>query len=169
MLETEATKEAVRTRYAELAIIAAEGAEEGCCGGSSCACRVGGNACSGPGDYSDRELGHLPEAAVLASLGCGNPLAVAALEEGEVVLDQGSGGRIDVILSARRVGSAGKVYGLDMTDEMLALARRNARAAGLANVEFLKGEIEAIPLPTGSADVVIRARKPGGGPAGTEL
>ncbi len=155
MLETEATKEAVRTRYAELAIIAAEGAEEDCCGGSSCACGVGGNACFGPGEYSDRELGHLPEAAVLASLGCGNPLAVAALEEGEVVLDLGSGGGIDVILSARRVGSAGKVYGLDMTDEMLALARRNAREAGLANVEFLKGEIEDIPLPEGCVDVVI--------------
>jgi SAM-dependent methyltransferase len=154
MMEIEATKEAVRTKYAELAIIAAEESEDDCCGGSSCAC-VGGNACFGPGDYSDRELGFLPDAAVQASLGCGNPLAVAALREGEVVLDLGSGGGIDVILSARRVGSAGKVYGLDMTDEMLALARRNAEEAGLANVEFLKGEIEDIPLPTACVDVVI--------------
>src|SRR5437016_5842652 len=155
MLEIEATKEAVRTRYAELAIIAAEGAEEDCCGGSSCACGVGGNACFGPGEYSDRELGHLPEAAVLASLGCGNPLAVAALSEGEVVLDLGSGGGIDVILSARRVGSTGKAYGVDMTDEMLELARRNAADAGVENVEFLKGHIEDVPLPDDSVDVVI--------------
>jgi ubiquinone/menaquinone biosynthesis C-methylase UbiE len=155
MLEAQATKEAVRTKYAELAIIAAEGSEDGCCGGSSCDCGVGGNACFGPGEYSARELGHVPEAAVQASLGCGNPLAVAALREGEVVLDLGSGGGIDVILSARRVGSAGKVYGLDMTDEMLALARRNAEEAGMANVEFLKGEIEDIPLPAACVDVVI--------------
>jgi arsenite methyltransferase len=97
----------------------------------------------------------LPEAALLASLGCGNPTAVAELHEGETVLDLGSGGGIDVLLSARRVGPGGKVYGLDMTEEMLALARRNAAEAGVANVEFLQGRIERIPLPAGSVDVVI--------------
>ena len=97
----------------------------------------------------------MPDAAGLASLGCGNPVAVAELREGERVLDLGSGGGLDVLLSARRVGPAGYVYGLDMTDEMLALARRNARDAGVDNVEFVKGHIEAIPLPSGSVDVVI--------------
>ncbi len=155
MLEAEATKDAVRTKYSELALIAAEESADCCGGGSSCACDAGGMACFGPGEYSDRELGYLPDGAVQASLGCGNPLAVAALTEGETVLDLGSGGGIDVILSARRVGPTGKVYGLDMTDEMLALARRNAEEAGVANVEFLKGDIEDIPLPTASVDVVI--------------
>ena len=105
--------------------------------------------------YSSVEMGCLPEEAVLASRGCGNPAALAALSEGEIVLDLGSGGGIDVLLSARRVGPTGKAYGLDMTDEMLALARENQATAGVANVEFLKGEIENIPLPDGSIDVII--------------
>ncbi len=105
--------------------------------------------------YEDAVLGEMPETAVLASLGCGNPTAVAELREGETVLDLGSGGGLDVILSARRVGENGTVYGLDMTDEMLALAEANAAAAGVHNVRFLKGEIEAIPLPSESVDVII--------------
>lgn len=105
--------------------------------------------------YSAQERGELPDAAVMASLGCGNPVAVAELHEGERVLDLGSGGGIDVLLSARRVGPTGRAFGLDMTDEMLALARGNAAAAGATNVEFLKGQIEAVPLPAGSIDVVI--------------
>jgi arsenite methyltransferase len=105
--------------------------------------------------YDEAERRKLPEAALLASLGCGNPTAVAELAEGEVVLDLGSGGGIDVLLSARRVGPTGRAYGLDMTEEMLALARRNAREAGAANVEFLKGHIEEIPLPAETIDVVI--------------
>jgi SAM-dependent methyltransferase len=109
----------------------------------------------GAGRYGPGERDSLPEAAQLASLGCGNPTAVAALEEGETVLDLGSGGGIDVLLSAQRVGPTGKAYGLDMTDEMLALARENAAKAGATNVEFLKGEIEDIPLPNESVDVVI--------------
>ncbi|MGH6680851.1 MAG: arsenite methyltransferase, partial [Bradyrhizobium sp.] len=105
--------------------------------------------------YSNQQTGEVPEAAVLASLGCGNPTALAEVKEGEVVLDLGSGGGIDVLLSARRVGASGKAYGLDMTDEMLALARENQIKAGVRNVEFLKGEIEHIPLPDNSVDVVI--------------
>jgi SAM-dependent methyltransferase len=105
--------------------------------------------------YSSAEVAGLPPDAVLASLGCGNPTALAELKEGETVLDLGSGGGIDVLLSARRVGPGGKAYGLDMTDEMLALARKNQRAAGVENVEFLKGEIEHIPLPDNSVDVII--------------
>ena len=121
----------------------------------------GTGACCGPEDgigaglYSVLERDELPDAAVLASLGCGNPTAVADLHEGERVLDLGSGGGIDVLLSAKRVGASGRVFGLDMTDEMLDLARRNADQAGATNVEFLKGQIEAIPLPAGSIDVVI--------------
>src|SRR5262249_10850330 len=105
--------------------------------------------------YRDDETDVLPEAAVAASLGCGNPTALAELKPGETVLDLGSGGGIDVLLSARRVGPTGKAYGLDMTDEMLALARENQRKAGVGNVEFLRGEIEAIPLPDNSVDVII--------------
>jgi SAM-dependent methyltransferase len=105
--------------------------------------------------YSNLETGELPEAAVLASLGCGNPTALAELKQGETVLDLGSGGGIDVLLSARRVGPSGKAYGLDMTDEMLALARENQKRAGVRNVEFLKGDIERIPLPDNSIDVII--------------
>ena len=105
--------------------------------------------------YNSNELASIPELAVTASLGCGNPTLLAELKPGEVVLDLGSGGGIDVLLSAKRVGSTGKAYGLDMTDEMLALARANARQAGVTNVEFLKGEIESIPLPDESVDVII--------------
>jgi len=122
---------------------------------------TGTGACCGPEDgigaglYTVLERDELPDAAVLASLGCGNPTAVADLHEGERVLDLGSGGGIDVLLSAKRVGPTGRAFGLDMTDEMLALARRNAAEASATNVEFLKGHIEAIPLPAGSIDVVI--------------
>jgi arsenite methyltransferase len=117
-------------------------------------CSGNGDCCGTP-NYSAEELASLPEAAALASLGCGNPLAVADLHEGERVLDLGSGGGIDVLLSAKRVGPTGRAFGLDMTDEMLALAQRNAAEAGADNVEFLKGHIEAIPLPANSIDVVI--------------
>src|SRR6202034_2199870 len=114
-----------------------------------------GSRCISANLYDDDETGSLPQDAVLASLGCGNPTALAELGEGETVLDLGSGGGLDVLLSARRVGPTGKAYGLDMTDEMLALARENQRKAGVQNVEFLKGEIESIPLPDNSMDVVI--------------
>ena len=139
-------KEAVREKYGQAALRASS-----CCGtaASSCADPITSNL------YSDQETGTLPEAAVLASLGCGNPTALAELKQGETVLDLGSGGGIDVLLSGRRVGPTGKAYGLDMTDEMLALARENQRKAGVDNVEFLKGEIEQIPLPAESVDVVI--------------
>ncbi|MCC6224507.1 MAG: arsenite methyltransferase [Thermoleophilia bacterium] len=141
----------VRARYAGLAGAAGG---TGCCGGESC-CGAGPDSRFGAALYEAGERSELPDVAVLASLGCGNPTAVAELREGEVVLDLGSGGGIDVLLSARRVGPAGTVYGLDMTEEMLALARRNAVAAGATNVHFLRGHIEAIPLPSGSVDVVI--------------
>ena len=130
-----------------------------CCGPTSSCC--GSTEFNGSVDpitsnlYVNGETNELPNAAVLASLGCGNPTALAQLEAGEVVLDLGSGGGIDVILSARRVGPTGKAYGLDMTDDMLALARHNAAEAGIPNVEFLKGQIEAIPLPDASVDVII--------------
>ncbi len=145
-------KAAVREKYGQVALRAAAGA------GSSCGCGAESGVRSDPitsGLYDDGESALLPEPAVLASLGCGNPTALAELREGEVVLDLGSGGGIDVLLSARRVGPTGKVYGLDMTDEMLSLAEANAHAAGATNVEFLKGEIENIPLPDASVDVVI--------------
>ncbi len=147
-------KEVVRERYAEAArSVRAPGS---CCGS---ACGDGG-ALAGASPitsnlYAADETGALPEEAVLASLGCGNPTALAELKEGETVLDLGSGGGIDVLLSARRVGPSGKAYGLDMTDDMLALARDNQRKAGATNVEFLKGEIEHIPLPDNSVDVII--------------
>jgi len=143
-MTAETIHEEVRARYAAAAVRASEGA---CCAGDSQEI--------GPELYSALERDELPDAAVLASLGCGNPVAVAELREGESVLDLGSGGGIDVLLSARRVGPGGRAIGLDMTDEMLALARRNAAEAGAANVEFLKGHIEAIPLPADSVDVVI--------------
>jgi arsenite methyltransferase len=136
-------KEAVRERYSQAAVRA----------GSCCGARPSDPITSNL--YSDQETGALPEAAVLASLGCGNPTALAELKAGETVLDLGSGGGIDVLLSARRVGPTGKAYGLDMTDEMLALARANQQKAGATNVEFLKGEIEHIPLPDNSVDVII--------------
>jgi len=152
-------KEIVRQKYGEAALRAQSGAKGTCCG-TSCGCGDA-KADGGFADPITRDLydtvtaSSLPEQAVLASLGCGNPTALAELAEGEVVLDLGSGGGIDVLLSARRVGPTGKAYGLDMTDEMLELARRNAAEAGVTNVEFLKGDIEAIPLPDESVDVII--------------
>jgi SAM-dependent methyltransferase len=151
-VSTESLKATVREKYGEAALRVMSGAKTGCCGTGSCGSSddpITSNL------YSDTETAVLPSEAVLASLGCGNPTALAELHEGEVVLDLGSGGGIDVLLSARRVGPAGKAYGLDMTDEMLALARANQRKAGVANAEFLKGEIEAIPLPDASVDVII--------------
>jgi arsenite methyltransferase len=144
-------REEVRRRYAESARAVTEGGSCGCGDGSCCE----DETTFGQGLYSSEQRGELPGAAVLASLGCGNPTAVAEMDEGEVVLDLGSGGGIDVILSARRVGPTGLAYGLDMTDEMLALARRNAEEAGVRNAIFLKGVIEAVPLPADSVDVVI--------------
>jgi SAM-dependent methyltransferase len=150
-------KETIRERYGEAARAAAEGL--GCSGPDCCAdngcCGDAGPDAFGASLYGALEHDELPDAALLASLGCGNPVAVAELHDGEVVLDLGSGGGIDVLLSARRVGPNGFAYGLDMTDEMLELARRNAAQVGAENVEFLKGEIEAIPLADASVDVVI--------------
>jgi arsenite methyltransferase len=145
-LSPENLREEVRQKYAE----AATGAGCGCGDGGCCADGEFGSTL-----YDIAQRAELPDAAVLASLGCGNPTAVADLRESETVLDLGSGGGIDVILSAKRVGRSGHAYGLDMTDEMLALARRNAADAGIANVTFLKGLIEEIPLPSASVDVVI--------------
>jgi arsenite methyltransferase len=150
----DALRDEVRRRYAESARAVTEGGSCGC-GSGSCCDGESDAASFGEALYSAAERGELPDAAALASLGCGNPTAVADLNEGEVVLDLGSGGGIDVILSARRVGPTGVAYGLDMTDEMLALAQQNAREAGVTNVHFLKGVIEQIPLPAGSVDVVI--------------
>jgi arsenite methyltransferase len=149
-------REEVRRRYAESARAVDDGSGGCGCGSGSCCADSGGDAANfGEALYDAEQRGELPEAATLASLGCGNPTAVADLREGETVLDLGSGGGIDVILSAKRVGPTGTAYGLDMTDEMLALAQRNAREAGVANVHFLKGVIEQIPLPANSVDVVI--------------
>jgi len=165
--DAEAMRERVRDRYADAARQAAAGVAAddcGCghpagCGCESSCCAPSGDATQAPGFgaglYALGEQGELPSTALLASLGCGNPTAVADLHEGETVLDLGSGGGIDVLLSARRVGPTGKAYGLDMTEEMLALARRNATEAGATNVEFLKGDIERVPLPAGTVDVVI--------------
>jgi arsenite methyltransferase len=159
--------EQVRSRYAAAALsVTAQGAPARDCGCGAGECNCAGSCCTPSGaDATEAGFGHvlytpdersdLPEEAVLASLGCGNPIAVADLHAGETVLDLGSGGGIDVLLSARRVGPGGKVYGLDMTDEMLDLARRNAREAGATNVEFLRGRIEEVPLPRESVDVVI--------------
>src|SRR4029450_655599 len=147
-MSTTNVQDAVREKYGQ---IARSAGTEGCCGPAAC----------GWGDpitsnlYSDAETAGLPSEAVAASLGCGNPTALINLEPGQTVLDLGSGGGIDVFLSAKRVGPTGKAYGLDMTDEMLALARDNQRVAGATNVEFLKGTIEAIPLPDNSVDVII--------------
>jgi len=166
-------REQVRSRYAEAARAVLEpregvtaqaverGAAGSCCGSGSDSCCGTGSAaldtadCFGGSLYGEGETDGLPEEAVLASLGCGNPLAVTDLHQGERVLDLGSGGGIDVLLSARRVGPTGFAYGVDMTDDMLVLARANAVRAGAANVEFLKGEIEAVPLPEAAVDVVI--------------
>ncbi|MGH8910503.1 MAG: arsenite methyltransferase [Egibacteraceae bacterium] len=143
-------REQVRTRYAAAATAVTTGGQAGCCGDTALE-----EPGFGAGLYTEAERGELPAEAVAAGLGCGNPLAIAELRTGETVLDLGSGGGIDVLLSARRVGPTGTAYGLDMTDEMLALAVRNAREAGATNVEFLKGTIEAIPLPASTIDVVI--------------
>lgn len=148
-------REQVRERYAEAALSLAEGCGCGCDREAIDCCGEEETTLFGQGLYAADERTDLPENAVAASLGCGNPVAVAEMHEGETVLDLGSGGGIDVLLSARRIGSTGTVYGLDMTDEMLALAQANARAAGVKNVHFLKGLIEAIPLPAASVDVVI--------------
>jgi len=142
-------KETVRNRYAEIARSVQAAGSSCCYDGEAGSCGISANL------YADDETGSLPQEAVLASLGCGNPTALAELREGETVLDLGSGGGIDVLLSARRVGPSGKAYGLDMTDDMLALARENQRKARAENVEFLKGEIEHIPLPDNSVDVII--------------
>jgi SAM-dependent methyltransferase len=151
--EAEEVREAVRSRYAA----AAESVDsrDASCRTSDSALTDEQAAVFGAGLYGADERGELPDTATMASLGCGNPTAVAELAPGETVLDLGSGGGIDVLLSARRVGPAGKAYGLDMTDEMLALARENQRKAGVQNVEWLRGEIESIPLPAESVDVVI--------------
>ena len=148
-------REEVRRRYAESARAAGEGSSCGCGSGSCCEGGEADAAKFGEALYDAEQRGELPETATLASLGCGNPTAVADLREGETVLDLGSGGGIDVILSAKRVGPTGIAYGLDMTDEMLALAQRNALEAGVRNVHFLKGIIEQVPLPAESVDVVI--------------
>jgi arsenite methyltransferase len=144
-------QEAVKQKYSEAAKRAAGGGTA-CCGGGA---ELSGCDPITKDLYSDTEKGALPREAVAASLGCGNPTALAKLQPGEVVLDLGSGGGIDVILSAKRVGPTGKAYGLDMTDEMLALARENQKKAGVANVEFLKGAIENVPLPDSTVDVII--------------
>ena len=148
---SEGLKDVIQQKYGEAARRAQEGQEKGGCCGTSCGCGdpITSNL------YDSAETAGLPETAVAASLGCGNPTALIELKAGETVLDLGSGGGIDVLLSAKRVGPTGKVYGLDMTDDMLALARDNQRKAGATNVEFLKGEIEHIPLPDNSVDVII--------------
>jgi SAM-dependent methyltransferase len=151
-MRAENIKEAVKERYGHAALRVTTGGSA-CCGAGSavqgCADPITSNL------YDPSQTSEIPQEAVLASLGCGNPTALAKLSPGETVLDLGSGGGIDVLLSAKRVGPTGKAYGLDMTDEMLALARENQRKAGVANVEFLKGEMENIPLPDNSVDVVI--------------
>lgn len=171
LTEREDVRELVRQKYGEAALRVLQGQEGSCCGssdesGSTCCGeekpKATGVCCSnGEVDpitsdlYSDTEASEIPEAALLASLGCGNPTALAQLNQGETVLDLGSGGGIDVLLSARRVGPTGFAYGLDMTDEMLELAERNRSEAGTENVKFLKGHIESIPLPDNSVDVII--------------
>jgi SAM-dependent methyltransferase len=155
--EADEIREAVRARYAAAAnAVSSATSQTGCCASTSSCCGTSGDASIISSDlYTIDEVGELPTAAVLASLGCGNPTALAELKPREVVLDLGSGGGIDVLLSARRVGPTGFAYGLDMTDEMLDLARRNAAEQNVQNLEFLKGEIEHIPLPDASVDVVI--------------
>jgi SAM-dependent methyltransferase len=155
----DALRSIVKEKYGEAAKRVLDGQAGSCCGPSSCGCgSVAGDGSADPitsNLYNTEETTALPPDAVLASLGCGNPTALAELREGDVVLDLGSGGGIDVLLSARRVGPSGKAYGLDMTEEMLALAKANAVKAGATNVEFLRGNIEQIPLPDDSVDVVI--------------
>ena len=151
-MATNDLKDVVREKYAQAASLVQKG-RTSCCGTASSVA----NCCDPITShlYDDAQAGEVPEDALKASLGCGNPTALAELKSGEIVLDLGSGGGIDVILSARRVGPTGKAYGLDMTDEMLALAQENKRKSGLTNVEFLRGEIENIPLPGDSVDVII--------------
>jgi arsenite methyltransferase len=152
-MESDNIREIVKDKYAEAAVRAATGGNS-CCGISP----ASGDGCCDPitsNLYAHGELAAVPEEALRASLGCGNPTALAKLQPGETVLDLGSGGGIDVLLSAKRVGPAGKAYGLDMTDEMLALAEQNKAKSGLTNVEFLKGEIENIPLPADTVDVIV--------------
>lgn len=152
-MRTQDIKEVVKEKYGQAALRVTSGASVNCCSTGP-----GEMRCSDPitsNLYDAGQVGQLPDTAVLASLGCGNPTALAELKPGEVVLDLGSGGGIDVLLSAKRVGPTGKAYGLDMTDEMLALAEGNKRKAGVQNVEFLKGEIENIPLPDNTVDVII--------------
>jgi arsenite methyltransferase len=145
--------DAVKRKYGDIAEQVGAGANAACCGPTVCGC---GGTDPTTGDlYDDSQVSGLPDRAVAASLGCGNPTALADLRPGETVLDLGSGGGIDVLLSARRVGPTGRAYGLDMTDQMFALSRQNQKAAGVTNVEFLKGTIEAIPLPDASVDVII--------------
>jgi SAM-dependent methyltransferase len=155
-------REIVRQKYGKAALTVLSGggaAAANCCGGAGQLPDASSSCCGGDvitGDlYSDTEASEIPEAALLASLGCGNPIALARLNPGEVVLDLGSGGGIDVLLSAKRVGPTGFAYGLDMTDEMLALAEQNREEAGAENVRFLRGHIESVPLPDASVDVVI--------------
>ncbi|MBS1723382.1 MAG: arsenite methyltransferase [Armatimonadetes bacterium] len=166
LTEREDVRDLVRKKYGEAALKVLAGQGSACCGtttdeGAACCGSTTNSDCCSNSDpisgdlYSDTEAAEIPESAILASLGCGNPTALAQLEEGETVLDLGSGGGIDVLLSAKRVGPSGFAYGLDMTDEMLQLAERNKAEAGAQNVIFLKGHIEAIPLPDSSVDVVI--------------
>lgn len=162
MSSTQADKDltaAVRDKYGAAArrVLSGEDVPAECCASTGCCGGAAAPSCDPISSnlYVSGETDELPDAAVLASLGCGNPSALAELKEGEVVLDLGSGGGIDVLLSARRVGPTGKAYGLDMTDDMLALARKNAKEAGVTNVEFLRGRIEEIPLPSASVDVII--------------
>lgn len=156
LTERDDVRELVRQKYGAAALSVLNGDGAACCGGNS----GGGDSCCGGdaitgGLYDETEAAQIPEAALLASLGCGNPTALASLSLGEIVLDLGSGGGIDVLLSARRAGPSGFAYGLDMTEEMLALAEKNKAEAGAQNVRFLKGHIENIPLPDNSVDVII--------------
>src|ERR1700723_2196326 len=146
-----AIKQVVKEKYGQAALRVKAG-------GSSCCGATASSGCCDPitsNLYDATQAGQIPEEAMLASLGCGNPTALAKLNQGEIVLDLGSGGGIDVLLSAKRVGPTGKAYGLDMTNEMLALAEENKKKSGLTNVEFLKGEIENIPLPDNKVDVIV--------------
>jgi arsenite methyltransferase len=153
-MSSENIKSIVQEKYGAAAKRAASGQASACCGSSPASAIEGCDPITA-NLYGEGEAGSVPEAALRASLGCGNPTALAKLAPGEIVLDLGSGGGIDVLLSARRVGPTGKAYGLDMTDEMLTLAEENKRKSGLTNVEFLKGEIENIPLPDNSVDVIV--------------
>src|SRR5947209_11618515 len=154
--DAEQLREQVRERYSQSALRVQSGSEAGCCGsGAEAGCCTGTDDPISANLYTALEADEVPSEALMASLGCGNPTALAKLNSGETVLDLGSGGGIDVLLSARRVGPTGKAYGLDMTDEMLALANENKHKVGAENVEFLKGEIENIPLPDNMVDVII--------------